>query len=81
MATAADNMFTRKHECGAVLDLEHVLSHMVGIQGGVHGEKALILFDCVCRSTIALWYKDAPEEIREAADQAEESRGLVVALG
>jgi hypothetical protein len=37
------------------------------------GEKELILFDCRCKSTIALRYKDAPVEIQAAADRQEES--------
>jgi hypothetical protein len=66
--------------CGRSLDEAHVLSHLVGIQYGVGGV-ALILFDCVCRSTLAIYRATAPDAVREASFRFQESADLFEALG
>ncbi len=66
--------------CGRALDEAHVLSHLVGIQYGVGGV-ALILFDCVCLSTLAIYRATAPDAVSEAAGRLQESADLFVALG
>lgn len=59
----------RQCKCGASLYKEHILGNLVGIQKGLSGEKFLILYNCRCRTTLAMHYNGAPDDIQRAADQ------------
>ena len=73
-------MIIKTCACGLSLDEAHVLSHLVGIQYGVPGV-ALILFDCACKSTLAIYRATAPDAVQEAAELHQESADLFAALG
>lgn len=73
-------MILKTCACGAALDEAHVLSHLVGIQYGVGGV-ALVLFDCVCKSPLAIYRATAPDAVSEAAGRLQDSADLLVALG
>jgi len=74
METVAVNMFTRQHECGATLGLEHVRQHLEAVWEGSGEKKIYIQYRCLCGSHLVVSYDEMPEEIRREADRVEELR-------
>ncbi len=75
MAKDTLNMFSRRHECGATIDLDHIRQHLECVwQGNPGGKKLYIQYGCLCGSSLMIPYDIAPEEIRQEADLVEELR-------
>jgi phage baseplate assembly protein W len=75
METAAVNMFTRQHECGATVDLDHIRQRIECVwEEDPGGKKVYIQYGCLCGSSLVIPYDEIPEEIRREADRVEELR-------
>ncbi len=58
---------------------EEVYPRVIGVQRGLEGERYLVLYNCVCGSTQAVLWAEAPLAMREIAENVSLLAAMIAA--